>query len=90
MQKVLKDLYNGRLRPFEWHNSGPAYDELCAENLRRLQAFSRELDAEQTRTLNRIIDRQIEADAMEGEQRFIDGFLLGVRLMCEALGPSNR
>lgn len=90
MQNILEDLYNGKLRPFEWRNCGLAYDELRSENLRLLQALCDELDAEKVGELNSIIDRQIEADAMEGEQRFMDGFTLGVRLMCEVFALQSR
>jgi len=83
MPSILSDLYNGRCRPFARACSAEyrsCLSAVCEAEARFMQKLPEELQAE----FRQYVSVSAELSSVGGEEDFIEGFRLGVRLMAEA------
>jgi len=83
MPSILSDLYNGRCRPFARSYSAEYRSRLsavCEAEERFMQKLPEELRSE----FRQYVSVSAELSSVGGEEDFIEGFRLGVRLMAEA------
>lgn len=90
MRKILEDLYFGSIVP---------YDKRMAANseLRRLvkcasdceARLTEQLNAEERKLLDTLVNAQHEIDRITAVENFILGFRLGVRLIAECMDEND-
>ena len=83
MPSILSDLYNGRCRPFARSYSAEyrsCLSAVCEAEERFMQKLPEELLSE----FRQYVSVSAELSSVGGEEDFIEGFRLGVRLMAEA------
>lgn len=86
MQRLLEDLYNGRINPLDLKlKDGGRYKEIsekvsfCDEN------FSKLLSVQQKEMFKKYISKQGELFYLNSEERFIQGFKMGARFVIEII-----
>lgn len=84
VKKILEQLYNGNLYPFEKFQ--PAIEQFKIENDNAFQAYSaflEKLPEELKEEFQNLMDSHINLLSLELEQNFIEGFCIGARMMTE-------
>lgn len=87
MERILEELYAGDLQPAENRNwDNPEYESKCAQSVKEIEAFSRQLDQESREAFDAMMDHYLELCYIEKTQAFSDGFRIGARMMWEVFG----
>lgn len=85
-EKVLKDLYYGKICPFEKPDTLIA--DFRTELLASEKEFEKDLNEIQKSQFSNLIDSYISLFSLELEQEFTNGLKLGAKMMCEILGDT--
>jgi len=86
MGKVLRQLYDGEIRPLEGSNpTDPDYLELRNQFGEKNDLLAGMLNDQGRKLLEEMIDLRIEMDSSTDVDTFSNGFKLGARIMLEIL-----
>ena len=86
MQTILKQLYNGGIRPDESIVSkDPNYRPICREASQLREHLKKELSKEYADRIDRLDDLNMQICSLESQESFVYGVKLGAKLMMEAL-----
>lgn len=87
MNNLIKKLYEGNLCPME---QSSVILKHCQEKAgRSFEKLLEKMDEDSKRTLEMFMDAYSEFTALESEQSFSRGFILGIKLMCEVFMQEN-
>ncbi|HCA30931.1 MAG TPA: hypothetical protein DEP23_15935 [Ruminococcaceae bacterium] len=83
-EKILSELYHGNINPVAKSVvQGSAYQKAMYQISSLEEKMMAQLDAEQRKLLQDFVSAQGELNYISGEERFIDGFRMGARMMLE-------
>ena len=83
---TLEDLYYGNISPHERYiKRGSRVDQLVKLICKNEETLCATLTAQQKETLDKLKDCQNELSGLTERDAFIDGFILAVRIMVEAM-----
>ncbi|MCL2545252.1 MAG: hypothetical protein FWE77_04965 [Clostridia bacterium] len=86
MEKILRQLYDGEVRPLEGsYPTDPDYLELRKQFNEKNDLLVNMLNEQGRKLLEEIIDIRIQMDGSTDADKFSDGFKLGARIMLEIL-----
>ena len=86
MEKVLRQLYDGEIRPVEGsYPTDPGYLELRNQLGEKNDLLAGMLNDQDRKLLEEIIDLRVRMDGSLNVDKFSDGFKLGARIMLEIL-----
>ena len=77
---VLADLYNGKIAPYARDRSAQ-YNEVYQQFQEKRKAFCAKLPTDLMDEFDKLMDEHTDLLAIDGEDDFIEGFKLGVRIM---------
>ena len=83
-EKILRELYHGNINPVAKSVvQGSAYQKAMHQISSLEETLMAQLDEEQQKHLQDFISAQGKLNLISGEERFIDGFRMGARMMLE-------
>ena len=86
----LDELYFGNINPNENRNRRPLPYEKAVKTFSDIEnKLSKELNGENLKLFNELINASDEISATSGVENFKIGFRLGVLVMCDSLFPDN-
>lgn len=89
--KILQDLYHGKLAPAEHYR--PLIEEFSALQKKHYQhydEFMKKIGSPLDKEFESIMDEQLDMLPFDFSQTFIDGFRLGAKMMIEILWDYNQ
>ena len=86
MQKILKQLYDGEIRPLEGsYPTDPGYHELRDQFDEKNNLLAGMLNDQGRKLFEEMIDLRVQMDGSLDVDKFSGGFKLGARIMLEIL-----
>jgi len=86
MQKLLQDLYNGRINPLDMKlMDGSQYKKAVEKVSQYDEEISELLTGQHKELFEKFISKQGELNYLNSEERFIQGFKMGARLVIEIM-----
>lgn len=90
MRKILEDLYFGNIIPCDKRMAANSELRRLVKRASDCEAqLTEQLNAEEQRLLNTLINAQHEVDRITALENFILGFRLGVRLIAECMDEDD-
>ena len=90
MNKILEDLYEGRVYPSEQYKPiTKYYTHLRKEQQKHYDEFKRKIDSSLIEEFDDIIDEKCNAISIELSEMFIYGFKIGAKMMMEILQETD-
>ena len=84
MNKILQDLYDGKIYPAEQYRPLiEEYEILQKKQFEHYEGFIKKIGSPLDKEFEKIMDEQLETLPIELSEMFIDGFRLGARMMVE-------
>lgn len=84
--KIIEELYNGNLDPFEHAVHHPKAEKQLRESIHRNEdSLKSELSETQKETLEKLKENLEDIHRLEEMEMFTEGFRLGARLMLEVM-----
>ena len=90
MNKILEDLYEGRVYPSEQYKPiTKYYKHLRKEQQKHYDDFKSKLDDTLAKEFENILDEKCNAISIELSEMFIYGFKIGAKMMMEILQEND-
>ncbi len=90
MRKILEDLYFGNIAPYEKRMAASSEFRRLVKRAADCESqLTEQLDEEEQKLLNVLINAQQETDSITAKENFILGLRLGVRLMAECMDEDD-
>jgi len=90
MRKILEDLYFGNIVPCEKRMTANSELRCLVKHIADCESqLTEQLNEEERKLLNVLINAQQEIDSITVKENFVLGFRLGVRLMAECMDEED-